>query len=151
MFNTLYIETKQMLKISLGQNKRYEKCTLFSFDIFFFDFFLFSFTFDLKLLYKLKHKVRLSKSIWGIFHFQFRFVFVKVNVFVHQKSWTLWLWKVIIRFKIKITEKRNMLLLPHLWILSCNKKFYNSMISDWLGDKFFKLRNFLKLLLRQLQ
>ena len=28
-----------------------------------------SFTFDLRFLYELKHKVRLSKTVCGIFHF----------------------------------------------------------------------------------
>ena len=36
------------------------------------------FTFDLGFLYELKHKVRLSKIVGGIFHFWFRFVFKKV-------------------------------------------------------------------------
>ena len=37
-----------------------------------------SFTFNLRFLYELKHKVRLSKTVCGIFHFRFRFVFIKV-------------------------------------------------------------------------
>ena len=41
-----------------------------------------SFTFDSKFLYELKHKIRLSKGVWGIFHFRFRFVFIKVCIFV---------------------------------------------------------------------
>ena len=40
-----------------------------------------SFTFDLWFLYELKHKVRPSKTLCGIFHFWFRFVFIKVHVF----------------------------------------------------------------------
>ena len=39
---------------------------------------LHSFTFDLRFLYELKHKVHLSETVCGIFHFRFRFVFVKV-------------------------------------------------------------------------
>ena len=35
----------------------------------------YSFTFNLRLLHGLKHKVRLSKPVCGIFHFQFGFVF----------------------------------------------------------------------------
>ena len=51
-----------------------------------------SFTFDLRFLYELKHKVRLSKTVCGIFHFQFRFVFIiKVYIFVQQNAWNLWL------------------------------------------------------------
>ena len=49
-----------------------------------------SFTFDLRFLYELKHKVRLSKTVCGIFHFQFRFVFIiKVYIFVQQNAWNL--------------------------------------------------------------
>ena len=44
------------------------------------------FTFDLRFLYELKHKVRLSKTVCGIFHFRFRFVFVKVYIFVQQNA-----------------------------------------------------------------
>ena len=50
-----------------------------------------SFIFNLQFLYKLKHKVRLSKTVCGIFHFRFRFVFYfKVYLFVQQNTWSLW-------------------------------------------------------------
>ena len=45
------------------------------------------FNFNLRLLYELK--VRLSKTVCGIFHFQFRFVFIKVYIFVQQNAWTI--------------------------------------------------------------
>ena len=48
-----------------------------------------SFTFNLQFLYELKHKVRLSKTVYGIFHFRFCFVFIKVHIFVQQNAWTL--------------------------------------------------------------
>ena len=48
-----------------------------------------SFTFNLRLLYELKYKVRLSKTVHGFFHFRFRSVFAKVYIFVHQNAWTL--------------------------------------------------------------
>ena len=44
-----------------------------------------SFTFNLRFLYELKYKLRLSKSMCGIFHFRFRLVFIKVYVFVHSR------------------------------------------------------------------
>ena len=72
-------------KISFGQNKRYTKCS----------FFLsrasthHGFTFNLWILYELKHKVHHSKIMWRIPHF--RFHHVKVFIFVQQKIWTLWL------------------------------------------------------------
>ena len=49
----------------------------------------YSFTFNLRFLYELKRKVRLSESVCGIFHFQFRFVFIEVYIFVLQKQRTL--------------------------------------------------------------
>ena len=48
-----------------------------------------SFTFNLRFLYELKPKVRLSKTICGIFHFRFCFVFIKNYIFVQQNSSTL--------------------------------------------------------------
>ena len=49
-----------------------------------------SFTFNLQFFYELKHKVRLSKAVCGIFHFRFRFgFFIKVYIFVQQNVWTL--------------------------------------------------------------
>ena len=46
---------------------------------------------------------------------------------------------------MKITEKADMVLLPDLWFLSCNKKFENLVISacvgatqNWPGEKIFK-------------
>ena len=50
-----------------------------------------SFTFGLRFLHELKHKVRLSKSLCGIFHFRLRFVFIKVYIFAQKNAWTLWL------------------------------------------------------------
>ena len=50
-----------------------------------------SFTFNLRFSYELKHKVCLSKTVFGIFNFRFRFVFVKVYIFVQQNVWTVWL------------------------------------------------------------
>ena len=48
-----------------------------------------SFNFTLRFLYELKHKVHLSKSVCGIFHFRFHFVFIRVYDFAQQKAWTL--------------------------------------------------------------
>ena len=44
-----------------------------------------SFIFNCQFLLKLKHKVRLSKSVGSIFDFVFSFVFIKV--FFYQKTW----------------------------------------------------------------
>ena len=48
-----------------------------------------SFTFNLRFSCELKHKVRLSETACGIFHFRLRFVFIKVYIFVQQNAWTL--------------------------------------------------------------
>ena len=48
-----------------------------------------SFTFNLRLLYEVKHKVRFSKTVYGIFHFQPRLIFIKVYIFFQQNAWTL--------------------------------------------------------------
>ena len=47
-----------------------------------------SFTFNLQFLYELKHKVRLSKTVWDL-HSRFRFVNIRVYIFVQQNAWTL--------------------------------------------------------------
>ena len=57
------------------------------------------------------------------FPFSIPFRFIKVYTFAQQNVWTLWLWNVIIPFKIKIIEKPLTFLFPDLSILSCNKKF----------------------------
>ena len=116
---TIHWDKTRVKTNSFGQNERCKKKVVF---------FLsraptHSFTFNLRFLYELKHKVRLSKIVCGIFHFRFRFVFIKVYIFVQQNAWTFWVWKVIIPFIIKITEKRHTALLSHFWFLSCNKKF----------------------------
>ena len=49
----------------------------------------YNFDFNLRFLYELKHKVCLSKTVCGIFHFRFRFVFIKVYIFAQQNAWTL--------------------------------------------------------------
>ena len=72
-------------------------------------------------------KLRVVFSIFDSVSFLLKFVFVQ------QNAWTLWLQKIIIPFKIKIIEKPHTFLLLDLWFLSCNMKFYNSMISATVG------------------
>ena len=100
-------------KIPFEQNKWYKKCPLFSFA---------TFTFNLQFLYELKQKVRLSKTVCGIFHFLFHFVFIKKYIFVQRHVWTLWIQNLIIPFKIKIIKKPHTVLQLDLSFLSCNKK-----------------------------
>ena len=40
---------------------------------------------NLRFLYTLKHKICLSKTVCGIFHFWFRFFFIKVYIFLQQR------------------------------------------------------------------
>ena len=82
-----------------------------------------SFTFNLRFLYEMKHKVCLSKTVCGVFHFWLLFVFIKVYIFVRQDAWTLSLQNVATPFKSKIIEKPNTVLFPDLWFLCCKKKF----------------------------
>ena len=90
-----------------------------------------SYTFNLQFLYELKQKVHLSKTGCGIFHFQFRFNFIKVYTFVQQKAQTLWLYNVIIPFKIKLIENHRKFCCQIF--LNCNKDLENSVISAWVG------------------
>ena len=46
-----------------------------------------SFIFKSEFLYELK--VRLSKTVGGIFHYRFRFVFTKVYFIVQQNPWII--------------------------------------------------------------
>ena len=68
-------KTQTLKKISFGQNKWYKN-------------FLsrapthHSFTFDLRFLYELKHKVRLSKTVCRIVHFWFIFLFIYYFYFI---------------------------------------------------------------------
>ena len=66
-------------KKSLGQNKRYKKCRLFSFASWN--------SSNLLLLirntYMMKHnRTRLSKCVCGIFHFRLRFTSITAYIFV---------------------------------------------------------------------
>ena len=78
VFNTPYIEKKQMLKKFPSNKINGTKYALF---------FIsrapthHSFTFNLRFLYEPKHKVCLSKTVCGIFHFRFRFAFIKVHMY----------------------------------------------------------------------
>ena len=83
-----------------------------------------SFNFNLWFLYELKHEVRLSKTLSGIFHFRFRFVFFKVYIFVQETTWILWHWNSIIPFKIKIIEKPHFFASrPQIFKLQENRSF----------------------------
>ena len=79
----IHWDKTNLQKNPFRQNKRYKKCPHF--------FFRSSFVFNLRFLHELKHKVRVSKAVWGIFHFRICFVLIKVYIFDKQNAWTLWL------------------------------------------------------------
>ena len=94
-----------------------------------------SFIFNLRFLYELKRKARLSKTVWGIFHFRSCFVFVKVYIFVQQNAWTLWLlfWKCNkYTFRIYILLHIKKIYFTYFcWLfLKSLKAFSVSLISD---------------------
>ena len=95
-----------------------------------------SFTFTLRFSYELKHEDQgsFSKTVGEVFQFRFRFIFLTVYIFVQQNPWSLWLWNVIVAFKIKIIEKPSTVFFPAIWFLSCNKTIQNSMVSAWVGS-----------------
>ena len=45
-----------------------------------------SFTFNSRFLFKMMHRIRLSKSVCGIFHFRFGFVFIEVFFYYFCKN-----------------------------------------------------------------
>ena len=91
-----------------------------------------TFTFNLRFLYELKHKFRLSKLYMGFPIFDFTSLLLKF-VFLFNKMHGLFDLKTSVPFKIKIIEKLHTVLLPDLWFLSCKKKFWNSVTSAWVG------------------
>ena len=114
-------------KIFFRQNKLYKKMPSF----FFCELQLITFLLLICDSY-MKHKVFLSRTVCRIFCFRFCFIFIKVYIFVQQNAWTVCLTlKHHNSFQIKIIEKPHTVLLPGLWFLSYNKKFWNPIISVW--------------------
>ena len=92
-----------------------------------------SFTFNWRFLYELKHNVRLSKTVCGIFHFRFRFFFIQVNIFCSTKCMYSLTLKRHNSFQNCNNKKTVTVLLPDLWFVRYNKQFQNSMTSEWVG------------------
>ena len=93
-------------------------------------------------LYELKNKVHLSKTVCGILHVRFYFIFIKAYIFIQQKAWVIWLWNVLISFKITIIEKSHMVLIPYFWLLSFKIRWYLCVLELPIklpGDELFKL------------
>ena len=101
-----------------------------------------------RFLYELKHKVRLSKTLFRVFLFRFYVVFIKVYIMFQQNAWTLWLKNVIFSFKIKIIEKPHILLLLDLleiFKLQQEVLKLNSICVSWNSPKTDPETNFLNL------
>ena len=86
----------------------------------------------MRFLCELKHKVRLSKGVCGVFHCWFYFVSVKIYFFAQQKMHSL-IQNVISLFKILIKENPAGFYSQTSFFLSCYKKFQNSVISARAG------------------
>ena len=71
---------KTLRKISFGQNKLYKKCSFFLSQAPAYH----SFTFNLRFLYELKHRVRLSKTLCRIFHYWLHSVIIFLYIFVFR-------------------------------------------------------------------
>ena len=84
---TIHWDETWMLKNFFQQNKHYKKCTLFLSRVPTHH----SFTINSHLLYELRHKVHLSKTVCGIFHFLFRLVFIKFIFIFDKKHGLFWL------------------------------------------------------------
>ena len=105
-----------------------------------------SFTLTSRFLYELKHRVYICETVCGIFHVWFRLVFIRVNIFVQQEAWTVWLYNVMISFKIEITEKPYTVLLPDLCFLSFKNIIlikFNDICLSWNSPKTDLETNFL--------
>ena len=106
-----------------------------------------SFTFNLRFFNGLKFKVRLSKTVCGIFHFRFGFNFVKFLFFFKKIHGLISHYNVIISFKINITEKHTILLLYLSLVFKLQQelfKFNDSCVS-WSFPKADLVTNFLNL------
>ena len=98
LVNTLYIEIKHKCKKKIPLDKINIKKNV--------HFFIsraptnLGCTFNLQFLYKLKHKIYISKRVCGIFHFRFRLIFIKVLFLFNKKH-------IIFVFKAAICKSRN--------------------------------------------
>ena len=92
-----------------------------------------SFTFNLRFLYELKHKVRVSETVCGIFHFRFRFVFIKVYIFPSVQNQNNR--KATHRFALK----------PLIFKLQLEVLKFNDIYVSWSSLKTGLVANFLYL------
>ena len=76
-------QNTNLKNILCGQNKRHKTCPLSGAPAHC------SLTFNVRFIYELNHKLRLSKTAFGIFHFRFRSDKIKVYIFFQKNALTL--------------------------------------------------------------
>ena len=94
-----------------------------------------SFTFKLRFFYGLRHKLRLSKTVWD-FSFSFPFRFCWSLYFCSSKCMDSLTFKCHNTFKIKVIEKPHTFLLPDVWFLLQQKVLkFNDICVSWCCPK----------------
>ena len=100
-----------------------------------------NFPFNFRFLYELKRKVRLSKTVCGIFHFRFRFVFI----FVQQSADSLTL-KRHNSFQNENNRKATHNFSPRLLIFKLQQVLkFNDICVSWSSPKTELETDFLNL------
>ena len=96
-----------------------------------------SYTFNLRFLYQLKHKVRPSKTVCGIFHFQFQFVLIRVYIFVQQNVQTLLTLKRHNFFQNQNNRKASHSFAPRRLIFKSQQEVlkFNDIFVSWGSSK----------------
>ena len=102
-------------------------------------------SFTSNLQYELKHKVRLSKSVCGIFHFWFRFVLLKL-IFLFNKTHVLFDFKISFNF-FENSRKATHSFVPRplTFKLQQDVSKSNDICVSWSSPKADLVTNFLNL------
>ena len=131
-------------KISFGQNKRYKKCTLF----FFRELQLISVLLLICDSYISWSTSLVSLKLWVGFSIFDSVSFLLKFIFLSTKCMDSLTLKCHYSFQNHNNKKSTHSLLPDVWFLSCNKKFWNSVVlkfSFWISPKTDLVTNFLNL------
>ena len=127
-----------------GQNKRYKKCTLF----FFRELQLISVLLLICDSYMSWSTSLVSLKLWVGFSIFDSVSFLLKFIFLSTKCMDSLTLKRHYSFQNYNNKKSTHSLLPDVWFLSCNKKFWNSVVlkfSFWISPKTDLVTNFLKL------
>ena len=104
-----------------------------------------SFTFNLRFLYELKHKIRLSKTVCEVFHFRFRFVCIKVLFFFFDKIHGLFDFKMSFQSENSIKVTHSFVSRPLIFKLQQEVLKFNDIYVSWSSPKTNLVTNFLSL------